>query len=214
MTADLTRVRLVTAAERLFAERGVDGPSLREITRVAGQRNTRALQYHFGDRDELLAAVLETHGVEIERCRSSLLDQYDHEGASDPRRLGVALAVPLVEQLGDRNGGVHYLQIVGELAARPVRFEHALKLVTLSPSMQRWSTMVEPLLPSDAVGRPLHRRTAVVRFVLGEIASRARERSRRDHRLFANHLVDLVMAMLTAPVSAETLVSVEPRGGR
>jgi AcrR family transcriptional regulator len=43
-TAD-TRGELIAAAEHLFAARGIDGPSLRELTRAAGQRNTGALQY-------------------------------------------------------------------------------------------------------------------------------------------------------------------------
>jgi AcrR family transcriptional regulator len=38
---------LISAAERLYAERGVDAVSMREITREAGQKNSSAFQYHF-----------------------------------------------------------------------------------------------------------------------------------------------------------------------
>ena len=48
------RDALRRSAEQLFAAHGVDGVSLRQITREAGQRNTTALQYHFGSRDGLL----------------------------------------------------------------------------------------------------------------------------------------------------------------
>ncbi|HJT96222.1 MAG TPA: helix-turn-helix domain-containing protein, partial [Mycobacterium sp.] len=41
---DPTRNRLIAAGERLFAERGVDNVSLREITRASGSRNVVALQ--------------------------------------------------------------------------------------------------------------------------------------------------------------------------
>src|SRR3546814_5693299 len=44
------RTRILDAAGALIAERGLEGVSLREITREAGQKNTTALQYHFGDR--------------------------------------------------------------------------------------------------------------------------------------------------------------------
>ena len=71
---------------------------------------------------------------------------------------------------------------------------------------------MEHVLPPEAVGRPLHRRFAVVRFVHGELASRARERGGRgDHRLFASHLVDLVTAMLAAPVSPWTTDLIRPQ---
>jgi aminoglycoside phosphotransferase (APT) family kinase protein len=78
---------LLAAAERLFADEGIDGPSLREITRAAGQRNTSALQYHFGDRDELLRAVLERHLRSVDTNRSALLDQLDLTGGGDQRGL-------------------------------------------------------------------------------------------------------------------------------
>ncbi len=40
---------IIRAAERLFAAQGIDGVSLREINRSAGQSNTGAVQHHFGD---------------------------------------------------------------------------------------------------------------------------------------------------------------------
>jgi AcrR family transcriptional regulator len=56
-----TRERLLDAAEQLWGERGVDGVSLREIRIAAGQRNSSALQFHFGDRDGLLLALARRH---------------------------------------------------------------------------------------------------------------------------------------------------------
>ena len=51
-----TRDRILRAAEVLLADQGIDGVSLREINRAAGQSNTAAVQYYFGDRDGLLTA--------------------------------------------------------------------------------------------------------------------------------------------------------------
>lgn len=206
-----TRGALLSAAERLFADGGIDGPSLREITRAAGQRNTSALQYHFGDRDELLRAVLERHLRSVDANRSALLDQLDLIGGGDERGLAAALVLPLVAKLDDADGGPEYLQVAGEVVARPVRFADLLPLLMAGPGMARWSKAVEPLLPAEAVGRPLHRRFAAMRFVHGELASRARERrTRSDHRLFTSHLVDLVTALLAAPVSPDTARLIRP----
>ena len=58
---------LIAAAERLFAARGIDGVSLREINREAQQRNTTSLQYHFGDREGLLRAIMAKHGKQVAR---------------------------------------------------------------------------------------------------------------------------------------------------
>lgn len=43
-----TREALLTAAERLFAERGVQAVAHRQISVAAGQRNQAAVNYHFG----------------------------------------------------------------------------------------------------------------------------------------------------------------------
>ncbi|HEY9563426.1 MAG TPA: helix-turn-helix domain-containing protein, partial [Nocardioides sp.] len=53
------RTRILDAAGALIAERGLEGVSLREITREAGQKNTTAVQYHFGDREGMLRALID-----------------------------------------------------------------------------------------------------------------------------------------------------------
>jgi AcrR family transcriptional regulator len=216
MTAE-ARLAIVRAAEELFAAEGIEGPSLREIARQAGQGNTNAAQYHFGDRDGLLLAVLERHRGRVEARRAELLDMVEATEPVEPRALPTALVAPLVAELSEADGGAAHLQVVAEVLARPVRFADTLDTLWAAPSVRRWSQLVEPLLPPEAVGRPLHRRFAVVRFVHAELASRARERGGRgDHRLFASHLVDLVTAMLAAPVTPWTtdLIRPEPHGGR
>jgi AcrR family transcriptional regulator len=52
-----TRTQLLDAAERLFAEHGFRGTSIRAVTTLAGA-NLAAVGYHFGSKAELLAAVV------------------------------------------------------------------------------------------------------------------------------------------------------------
>ncbi len=73
-----TRERLVEAANRAFAEHGILGASLVEVTRQAGQRNRGAVHYHFGGRDELLAAVLEQHVDFLAKREGELLALAHH----------------------------------------------------------------------------------------------------------------------------------------
>ncbi len=70
-----TRDRLLDAAARLFAERGIDNVSLAEIVRAADQRNASAVHYHFGSRDEVLRALLARHVPDIADRRHQLLEQ-------------------------------------------------------------------------------------------------------------------------------------------
>jgi len=199
-----TRTALLDAALSLFAEQGVELPSLREITRAADQRNTNALQYHFSDREGLLRDLLNRHGETVDQQRDVLLDEIEAVGGNQLRPLAAALVVPLADLL--RAGrGPEYLQLTAELVARPTHFRGVVDLVTRRDSLLRWSQIVEPFIPPQAIGRPLHRRFTAIRFVHHELGSRARERqSRADHRLFTSHLVDLVCGLLIVPVSSRT----------
>jgi AcrR family transcriptional regulator len=50
-------LKLVVAAERLFARHGIDGVSLRQIAGDAGSGNNSAVHYHFGSKAGLVAAI-------------------------------------------------------------------------------------------------------------------------------------------------------------
>lgn len=192
------RDELIRAAERLFAERGSDVVSLREINTAAGSTNASAIQYHFGGRSGLIRAVLDKHDVAIEARRHGLLDAYEAEGDGDLRALGVALVGPLAAEL-DVDGGPGYLQLCADLFNRP---DPTFDLAALAGSSYgRWRDLAQPLLSPEAVR--LHRRFDSLRFTVSELARRSRT-GRQDHRLFTSHLTDLVTALLAAPVSEET----------
>ncbi len=198
---DQTRYALIEAALALFAEDGIDGPSLRAITRAAGQRNTNALQYHFGDRVGLLEQALATKGQAVDEQRNLIIDAM--ASGARVRDLTEALVRPLAALLG--SGGRDYLLVADEVLARPRRFGEVYPLVVERPSLVRWAELIEPHMPPGAVGRPLHRRFAAIRFVHGELAARARNhRGRSGLALFTSHLVDLTAAIVVAPISPET----------
>lgn len=203
---------LISAAEQLFADRGIDGVSLREINREAQQRNTTSLQYHFGDREGLLRAILSKHGREVHAGRHALLDQYEANDVDDIRVLASAFVLPLVAKLHGPDSGRCYLRIAAELVNRtsgqiqpdePSILSDPLGL-DRRDSITRWSQLVGPLMTPILIGPPLHRRYAAMRFAHIELGRRATERPHQSDRLFTSHLVDLVAALLVTPVSEET----------
>ncbi|MCF3131707.1 helix-turn-helix transcriptional regulator [Streptomyces olivochromogenes] len=204
-----TRGKLIRAAEQLFAARGIDGVSLSEIKRAAGQRNAMALQYHFGDRAGLLRAILDKHLPAVDARREVLLQQYEDSGTADLRSLAAALVLPAAAKLADPDGGREFLQIVAELLNRPEALVEVV--VTKGSSIFAWRRLVEPLLATEST-TVLHTRFTAMRFCHAELAARAAARPRRDDRLFTSRLVDLVTALLATPVSEQTARLLHERG--
>jgi AcrR family transcriptional regulator len=211
--ADATRAQLIRSAERLLADRGVDAVSLREINREAGQRNATALQYHFQDRPGLIRAILRKHEAPIEERRMKLLEEIESAGRRSLQGFAVALVLPEAEKLSDRDGGRAYLRIVAQLVNSYKPAVDPLEEVYASESLKRWRGLVEPQMSPVAV-YPLHSRFTALRIMFVELARRAEMSRRKDDRLFASHLVDMIAAILGAPISSETEALLAERAQR
>ena len=59
-TDNLTKERLLNAAEELFAEKGFEGASIRDLTAKA-DCNVAAVNYHFGGKEQLYREIFERH---------------------------------------------------------------------------------------------------------------------------------------------------------
>ncbi|PND56138.1 TetR family transcriptional regulator [Mycobacterium sp. ENV421] len=208
MAAD-TSANLVATAERLFAERGVDAVSLREIAREAGARNVMAVQYHFTDRAGVLAAIADKHLPVVDARRDALLDGIEGEATPSMRAMASALVRPLAAKLADPDGGPAFLRVHADLLNRPVP---SFDLTGRSGSLQRWRALLEPML--DPVAVTLHPRLGALVYAAVELGRRAATAPHADDRLFISHLVDTVAAMLGAPLSDETRALATERQAR
>src|SRR5438874_12917484 len=68
-----TKEELILAAERLIADHGLDGVSLRQIGAAAGNGNNSAVLYHFGAKSDLIRAVFEYRLPRLRHRRALLI---------------------------------------------------------------------------------------------------------------------------------------------
>lgn len=197
-----TPARLISAAEELYLERGIEPVSLREIGRRAEAKNVLAVQYWFKDRDGLIRAILDKHRDDIDARRHTILDLYESQGRDDLRGLAEALVRPLAAKLDQGTSGAGYLRVVSDLLSGPRPSSEPWGPDTPESSTVRWSALLEPHLAPEAID--LHRRFHTLRLVATELAQRARTVDRSDHRLFVSQLIDAVVGLLGAEVSPET----------
>ena len=108
------RETLIAVAERLFAERGVDAVTVRDVVMAAEQRNSSAVQYHFGNKAGLLQAILDPHQDRLDARRAEMLDELGERPTLD--ELIEVLVRPLASLL-DSESGRHYIRIRAQLVS-------------------------------------------------------------------------------------------------
>src|SRR6202167_2997502 len=92
------RLRLLAAAEQLFATRGLEVPN-REIVAAAGQHNQSAITYHFASREGLIDAVCERHATPIAQHRQPLIARLPGPEDRTTRQLVEAHIQPLTAEM-------------------------------------------------------------------------------------------------------------------
>jgi len=212
-----TRDKLVAAAERLFAERGANNVSLREINRAAGQKNVAALHYHFGSRRALMLAIFERRMAGINQRRLAMLDEMSKAGLDgDCHSIVEAMILPLAEQLADPARGGHYVRFLAQAVADPDvdigdlirgRFDHGFAAI------RRLLRTILAKLPPAIVEQRIRLASKQMVYAL---ADRERHMATGDGRpddlwLFIDNLIDSTAGMLTAPVSNTTRARLDGR---
>ena len=194
---DAARAALVESAERLFAERGIEGVSLRDVSKAAGQRNNSAAQYHFDDRQGLVAAVYEHRMRHVNERRHAYLAGLDKH---DVRGLVEATVIPLLDVVAETDGW--YARFLARTRWDPIAWE-VLQSLSTSTSFE---TVVRGLNKALA-GLPRrvrrHRIDQLLTLVLGTLAgwegAPDRDAYRLDRATFSTELVETAVALLTAP---------------
>jgi AcrR family transcriptional regulator len=103
---------LIDAAEVLFAKKGLDAVSLRQVAAAIGSANPTVVSYHFGSKEEFINAIYQHRLPGIDARRAELLAQADAEySEQDLMRLIQMLCLPLFE-LVDADGWHSYGQFV------------------------------------------------------------------------------------------------------
>ncbi len=147
-----TALKLLTTAERLFAEEGVDAVSIRRISAEAGQRNNSALQYHFESKRGVIEAILDLRQSPVNQRRLELLSEIERQGLQgDVHALVEALVLPFVELLSGPPEASYYVNLVSQLFSQqradllfPAHLDRAQSLHRTTELLQRASDAPSP----------------------------------------------------------------------
>ncbi|WP_067697969.1 TetR/AcrR family transcriptional regulator [Nocardia jejuensis] len=198
--------QILAAAERLFAEFGIESVSLRQIAVAAGQRNTSAVAYHYGSKELLVEAIYVWRMTTVNAQRLARLSELGADASV--RELVRALVEPLAATLHDPGRGDEpswYLRFIAETLWRP-QFDPVINTMR-RPEAESVRLVVAALAKAvDGVADEIfdERIRLVGMLVVTALADRERrlqEPNPPEHLgdLGLDVLVDAATAILTAP---------------
>lgn len=103
-SGQITRTKILDAAEQVFIENGIEGTSLRQIMIAAGV-NIAAIHYYFGTKDDLLRAVVRRRSDVVKNERWNLIQAVlASDGNATPLEAWLkAWLKPYVDGIGSQN---------------------------------------------------------------------------------------------------------------
>jgi AcrR family transcriptional regulator len=145
-----TRERILNVAERLFAKHGLQGVSIRDITHEA-RANLGAINYHFGTKQQLIAAVFERRLAPIGEERLAALDAVEKAtggGASTLEAVLEAFILPAVRRaLDEPQGTTQFRKLMGRCFHEPNAELDALLQGHFEPVARRFDAALSRAMP-------------------------------------------------------------------
>lgn len=145
-----TREAILDAAERLFAQQGHDGTSMRQITRAAGV-NLAAVNYHFGSKETLIQAVLKRRLAVLNHERLRLLDALEAQAGDRPLKpsqiVDAFFGTLLRMATSPHQAGKIFLPLLERTMTDPTGFIRALFAEEYTDVLERYQAALFKALP-------------------------------------------------------------------
>lgn len=206
-----TRNEVKLAARRLFARRGIDGVSIREIVKAAGQRNVGLLHYYFGTKEALVRELVVDGAKLIDERRNARLAEL--EAAGGPHDLREVLDILVYPSIGlaEDEGEDSYTRFISGLQVNHRDIFLAALENKWNSGYQRCLAHIRRLLPHLPEALLNQRLIFMSLFLQATLSAReaALERRSARHRFWhephtLEHLIDVMRGMLEAPLSPQT----------
>jgi TetR/AcrR family transcriptional regulator, regulator of cefoperazone and chloramphenicol sensitivity len=158
---DDTRDRLIEAAEIVFAEKGYDAATTREICLRAGVRNMGAVNYHFGSKERLYADAV---SFAMQTCTKGVPFPHWPPGTSPIVRLTDFIRVLMVRLLEVPRQSAMTLMTREMTRTQPSAVTTEAVELNIRPIANTLSAILEDLIPAV----PFAKRVLVAFSIVGQ----------------------------------------------
>jgi len=208
-----TRQRLKSAALRLFAERGVENVSIRDIQVAAGQKNNGSITYYFSSRDALIRELVSDVGKVLDAGNNQRLDRLEQQGGPHTVRDVADILLPALPQSGaprpKEDNYMHRFFASVMISRRELLFEATAGQDRGTRRCFAYIRRLAPEMPTEILQQRL-----MLMLLYALSAGASMEAAMEDqevwknlwgHRSARSNLADTMAGIVLAPVSDETL---------
>ncbi len=213
---ETTRQQLIQAAERLFAESGIDAVSLRQINVAAGQKNSSAAHYHFGSKAALILSIYQNRMKSVNELRESQIGKLETEQRTkDVRALIQTIVNPIVAEIDADPTGQYYISFMAQAMGHPQLDPVELQQQEHTGGLYKTIKYLGEALPEIPPALLGQRFGLAFEQIIHSLADREKLRQSAkntfevDSALFVSNLIDVIAGAMSAQVSEQTIHELE-----
>ena len=205
MTVLSTKERILNTTEQIISEKGFSSISLRTISSDA-KTNLAAVNYHFGNKENLIEMMLERRLDNLFQLRINLLDNLE-AGSALPcnlRQVLEAFIAPALTMSNDNHqGGKRFMKVLARAYAEKSEYLHSLLSKRYADVIKRFSIAMQracPELDKNVVFWRFHFIMGALVYVMADFGASSRSTGKTEAEYFktcCDELIDFSVSSLS-----------------
>ncbi len=198
--------QILDAAETLFAEQGIEGVSLRSLTKQAGV-NLASVHYHFGSKEAVVKAAFTRRIRPVNQERLDRLDTLERAFGGKPAVEDVveALFAPVVRLAQDPPGGRRFMRMCARFYCEPAPYLETLFAEEFGTLIRRFDLAFARAIPGlsrDELRTRIHFAVGVMVHTMLDSGRNYRWRDCDPELLNSRGILDAMVAFVAAGMRA------------
>lgn len=202
------KLQIKQVARQMFALRGIQNVTVREIARAADQKNLGVVAYYFGTKDNLIAEILIEGAERIEARRLTFLEELEAGGGPHTVESAVECILRPSVEFGDTDlvYGRYFNSFLFQLSINHSEFIDETLEGRWNRAYQRCLTHLRGLLPHLTTAEQNRRFVFLANYVSNVLAQREIrvEDDQKDHPTWSSDatlrdIIKTAAALLSAP---------------
>ena len=198
MTTLSTKERILNSTENLIAENGFAELSIRKIS-LQAHTNLAAINYHFGNKQQLINQVLERRLNNLFQVREKMLhdlNQGNKKMACNLEQILHAFIAPALYMINDRHqGGKVFMKVLARAYAEQSESLHELLANRYTPIIKEFAEAIHlacPDLPRETIFWRFHFLIGALTYAMGDFGASSLSKQMPESEYFNKSVEELI----------------------